>query len=452
VILLKIAIQAGVSDCAVIKELLSPWSVSFTGLHDAEVVIVYRQKPTELKNTIVIPSDENNFSTWSRKMRLQVDQKNSKPFSVAATPQITLFFTPEKRYCFNGSPNAVKNVASDVLSYQDDTVVLKVDIVQEFKVTIDKTLTPRQSIIHRIVTGLPIPYGLAPTRLRDFLMKNNGGHESLSLCDKLPIDALRYSLVNAIELASGKELEKRPLFNNHYVSMLTHDVESSHGLKRALFLKKVEEKYDVQSAWYVPSNRYKLDDNSIRQLSNHGEVGAHDTKHDGKLAHLSKEKILKRVSEARDSLSQILKQPIDGFRAPILQHNQKILQALNEAGYKYDTSIPAWEPKHPYTMKPHGIGTIYPLTLGNLTEIPLTLPQDHQLLHVMGLDPKDVLKTWVTMTSEIRELGGVCMFLVHPDYEVAANIDLYEELVRTIASDSKSTITVPSRICAQMMM
>ena len=70
-------------------------------------------------------------------------------------------------------------------------------------------------------------------------------------------------------------------------------------------LKKIEEKYDVQSAWYVPSNRYKLNDDSIRQLSNHGEVGAHDTKHDGRLVHLSKkEKLLQRVSEARNCLAE----------------------------------------------------------------------------------------------------------------------------------------------------
>ena len=33
------------------------------------------------------------------------------------------------------------------------------------------------------------------------------------------------------------------------------------------------------------------------------------------------------------------------------------------------------------------------------------------------------------MASMIRDIGGVCMFLVHPDYEVAANTVLYEELV-----------------------
>ncbi len=229
--------------------------------------------------------------------------------------------------------------------------------------------------------------------------------------------------------------------------MLTHDVETAPGLKKAVLLKKIEEKYDVLSAWYVPSKRYKLNDDSIRQLSNHGEVGGHDTKHDGKLVHLSKDKLVERVSDVRQCLGRILEQSIDGFRAPILQHNISILNAINEAGYKYDTSIPSWEPKHPYTMGPHGIGTVFPLKFDcNLFEIPLTLPQDHQMLHVLGLGTQDVIRIWALMANTISDLGGVCMFLVHPDYEIAADTELYEELVSTIASDSKSTITVPSRL------
>ena len=42
------------------------------------------------------------------------------------------------------------------------------------------------------------------------------------------------------------------------------------------------------------------------------------------------------------------------------------------------------------------------------------------------------------------------MFLVHPDYEVAADSELYEDFISALVSDSKSTITVPSRISTLM--
>jgi hypothetical protein len=245
-------------------------------------------------------------------------------------------------------------------------------------------------------------------------------------------------------------LEKKELFNNNYICLLTHDVETSNGMKRALVLKHIEEKYDIASAWYVPSERYKLNNESVCKLSNNGEVGAHDTKHDGKLSHLPQEKLEKRLLDVRQCLGRITQQSIEGFRAPILQHNSRILKAIETAGYAYDTSIPTWEPKHPYTMKAHGIGTVYPMKLNNMIELPLTLPQDHQLLHVLKLNPADVMKSWASMALTIRDLGGMCMFLIHPDYEIGCDSELYEELVKVIASDEKSTVTVPSRLVTLM--
>jgi hypothetical protein len=213
-------------------------------------------------------------------------------------------------------------------------------------------------------------------------------------------------------------------------------------------MKKIESKYDIGSAWYIPSKRYKLEGSIIKEIGYHGEIGVHDTKHDGKLAHLAKEKLVERVSQARNSIETIIEHKIEGFRAPVLQHNQQILSALKESGYRYDTSIPTWEPKHPFTMKPHGIGTIYPISMNGLIEIPLTLPQDHQLLYVLGLTPEEVMRTWATMATLIRELGGVCMFLVHPDYKFGdPNTNLYEELLNVIVNDSKATVTLPSRFC-----
>ena len=254
-------------------------------------------------------------------------------------------------------------------------------------------------------------------------------------------------LVNAIEKICDAKVKKTLLFANGNVCIFSHDVETAYGFQKIGVLKKIEEKYDVSSAWYVPSSRYKLNSDVVRELANHGEVGSHDTKHDGKLVHLKKREIVERLIDSRRTLRKFTQKPVVGFRAPMLQHNQTILQASKEAGFLYDTSVPTWEPKHPYTMKPHGIGTVYPLKLNGLLEIPLTLTQDHQLLHVLGLSPEEVLKTWNAMASVIQDLGGVCVFLVHPDYELAeGNANLYEELLSTVTSDSKNVVTVPSRI------
>lgn len=446
----KISILAPPSDTHVIRELLSPWNVSWTGLEDAEVSINYKEKITQDKPSVVIPYESANFRKWAKNSHIDFVNKPGQLAFVPATPLTALSITPKTRYCFNMENNsAFDDSTSTGIEPQEDTFVLKFDVVKEFNSLIDETLNPKQSKLHQIFTSFPLPYGLAPKGIRNLFLKADKGPQNLSLCDKLPIDALRFTLVKAIEEASGKVLEKKAVFSNNYICLLTHDVETANGLQQAMVMKKVEEKYDARSAWYVPSKRYKLNGEVLRALANHGEVGSHDTKHDGKLAHLSKAKLVERVSDSKQTLGKITQRPIEGFRAPILQHNPTIMQALAEAGYKYDTSIPSWEPKHPYTMRAHGVGTVYPLLLNGLTEIPLTLPQDHQMLHVLDLKPTEVLQSWAIMASVIRDLGGVCMFLVHPDYEFGdGKSEDYEELVSAIAGDLQATVTVPSRTCS----
>jgi peptidoglycan/xylan/chitin deacetylase (PgdA/CDA1 family) len=449
---LKIAVEASPLDANIIQELLSPWIISFTELDEADITIVYKQKPSTTKVAVMIPSDSISFVTWAKETGLDTNPKTGCITFVSATRQNTLTITPETQYQFGKlTADPLEEETSTEIQTKDHTVIIKIDLVEEFKNIINRILHPEQSKLHKVVTGLPIPYGLAPRKLRDFLMKTERGLEDLDFCNKLPIDALRFMLVNAIEKASGKKVKKNSLFVDSNVCLLTHDVETANGLQKTSFLRKIEEKYNVSSAWYVPSSRYKLDNDIIRELANHGEVGSHDTKHDGKLVHLKKRELVERLIDSRQTLEKITQKPVVGFRAPILQHNQTILQSLVEAGYLYDTSIPTWEPKHPYTMKQHGIGTVFPLKLNGLIEIPLTLTQDHQLLHVLRLARKDALKVWASMTNLICDIGGVCTFLVHPEYEIAGNLELYDELISALASNAKFTFTLPSKISSSFV-
>jgi peptidoglycan/xylan/chitin deacetylase (PgdA/CDA1 family) len=254
-------------------------------------------------------------------------------------------------------------------------------------------------------------------------------------------------LVKALEEMCGQKLSKRAWKKKKYVCTVTHDIETKNGLQRARRLKKLEERYGVPSAWYIPSKHYILDAEMVRELANHGEIGAHDTKHDGKLVYLPKDRLIKRFVEAKKTLAEIAGQNVVGFRAPLLQHNLTIIQALTDAGYVYDTSIPTWEPNHPCTMKPHGIGTVFPFRLGGLVEVPVTLTQDHQLLTFFGMSPRQVAAEWWDMTHLIRSLGGLATFLVHPDYELGdSGSVVYEEILSNISTDNEAWIALPSEV------
>jgi peptidoglycan/xylan/chitin deacetylase (PgdA/CDA1 family) len=329
----------------------------------------------------------------------------------------------------------------------EDLSVLTMDVVKEYNRILNGTLNAKSSTAYRVLESSPVPYDILPKQFSNFFLKNHKTSGDLSICDKLPLDALRFALKEALEYLVGKAIPRKTWNGRNHALLMTHDVETLEGLQRACYLKKLEEKYDIPSAWYIPSKRYKLDHETVRKLANFGEVGAHDTTHDGKLGQLPERKLVERLLEAKRGIEAAVEQTVQGFRAPLLQHSTKITCALEKAGYSYDTSIPTWEPMHPRTMKPHGIGTIYPLRFNGLTEIPVTLPQDHQLLQVLDLAPDELVGKWLEMASVIKELGGVCMLLVHPDYKLGdLNSKVYEELLNTVASDNEAWVTVPSRM------
>ena len=439
---MKIAINALPTEIAVIKELLSPWQFSYVSPEEAKVSISYGTEHEPNDGSIIIPSCPKNHIESSISSKSEF-LGNKNRILVSVDGNTVLEITPEVFYC-----NRTFDKKASVTDLSSATGlnggVLSIDVVTEYFGMINRTLNAKQSLSFRALTKMPLPYSIVPNGFRKQLLRKRSATTSLNLNDKLSIDALRFILVEAIERVAKRSLRKKMWNGKKYCVLLTHDVETRKGLAKARLMKKLEERYDVRSAWFIPSNRYKLDLQTIQDLANDGEIGSHDTQHDGKLAALPKQKMVRRTSEAKLALEKITRKPIRGFRAPLLQHSTNLIGALRESNYVYDSSIPTWEPNHPSTMKPHGIETVFPLTMNGLTEIPITLPQDHQLLYVLDLKPKEVVREWLKAASLIKRLGGLCTFLVHPDYALGSDkMEIYEELLNELVSDKEASITLP---------
>ena len=148
------------------------------------------------------------------------------------------------------------------------------------------------------------------------------------------------------------------------------------------------------------------------------------------------------MAKCKDKLERLTGQKIRGFRAPLLQHNKGLLQALSHAGYQYDSSCPSWEILSPTSLRPHGVGTIFPFYADGILEVPVSLPQDHQLIRVAGQKISDAVDFLIRLSSWIRGLGGACILLTHPDYEFgnAENRDEYHRLLNSFRSDPECDI------------
>lgn len=434
---MKVAIHANLKNAFVIRELLSVWNVSWVSPEVADVVIVYGRKPLDTaKKTILIPSSADSLDCMDEPFIPKTVTKPATQVLVKATPEISLKITPRILY-----DSELSNRDAN-----DGLIIPQFDFVKEYQWIVQRTLTAKSAAMYRLATSFPFPYNIVPKRVRDRFMKRSNRHENSKLFDVLPMDALRFALANVIEQLSRKKLCRKTWNRRVCVSVLTHDIDTKEGLKKSIRVKKLEENYDVPSAWFVPAKEYSLDHGIIEELENNGEIGSHDTKHDGRLFNLSGKKLNKRLSDSKQTLERLTKHPIEGFRAPLLQHNQSILEGLREAGYSYDSSIPTWETKHPRTMRPHGLGTIYPLSLAGIVEIPLTVAQDHQLLSVVGLQPREVVDLWLSVFDMIKELGGCCVFLSHPEYDLLKNHDIsaYEDLLNHLNSDRDAWVTTPN--------
>jgi len=444
---LKIAIKSPSTEaCEAIRQLLSPWKVTFTNLDEAEIAVTYQENPPENIESIIIPSDSPSFKRWLKDRGLKITTEQGSKTTITATPKTNLTITPKKQYCYKRSTRTVSTLnPSPYVKLSDGVLLMTLDVIEEHARIIDKVLNPKLSTFYRLLTGLPVPYTLAPERLRNVVMGKKKREVNFSFNDKLPLDALRYLIVKSLERITHETPERKSWEGKRYVCLMTHDVDSREGLRRARRIVKLEEKYDVPSAWYIPSKRYKLDRAVLENLANHGEIGAHDTKHDGKLGQISENKLVRRLHDVKKTLEKIIGQPVKGFRAPLLQHNANILEALERVGYAYDSSVPTWEPNHPSSMGPCGVGTVYPLHTDGIVEIPVTLPQDHQMNQVLGLSAKQTVKKWLEMVYLIKKLEGVGTILVHPNHKIghSRKSDIYEELLNSLISDNDILLTTP---------
>jgi len=460
----KVAIT-GPEDTAVeaVRQLLSPWHVEYLSPEKADVVIAYETVEEVGKATVLIPSETVGCRRWFEGIGLEAVEiggerrvsgsgahaQGGPKLKVPATERLSLTLEPWTGHIYAKLNNGgLRDDTPLGTCVGESVVMLSVDVVEEYALRLREMLNPRVSPLFRFLTRLPVPYTLAPAGLRDYLLRAGKTNCNYSFLDHLGLDALRYLLVWGIREVSGKGLLRRTWGSRRYVCCLTHDVDTREGLRRASALKRLEDRYDTSSAWFFPTDRYKLDSEVLLNLANHGEIGAHDTRHDGKLLGLSKEVIARRLWEAKRVLKNIVGRDVAGFRAPLLQHSGDIFGCLLEAGYVYDSSVPSWEPRHPSCMGPYGIGTVYPLDLGGVLEVPVSVPQDHQMIHVLGLNAKQTVEKWLEMKENIKELGGICTILMHPDYELAnsENLSIYEELLNIIVSDNRIWRTTPMRI------
>ena len=304
-------------------------------------------------------------------------------------------------------------------------VDLPFDLIYECAKRFRIVMYPKLSFEYRLSARIPFQYNIIPSSIRNRLLRMHTVDSSLS--HHLANETYRKILIKAFsQLGLSLQRKKAPLF------VITHDVDTEKGLRRASSFVRVEDELDVQSTWFLVSNEYPIGSDAAAGLAGF-RIGSHDIKHDGRLIRIRRhEELVQRLKRSKEELERKFNRSVDCFRAPLLQFSGRIVAALSEAGYKFDFSVPCWEPVHPSTMSGFGIELVQPFEINGVTEVPLTLFQDHQVLNVLGMNTHEGVKFWLEQAKLVRACGGDIVLLVHPDYSYSQDLRAYRQLLTAL--------------------
>jgi hypothetical protein len=186
--------------------------------------------------------------------------------------------------------------------------------------------------------------------------------------------------------------------------VLTHDVERSAGYQHIDAVRAAEERHALRSAWYfVPERDYRVEESVLDGLRGTGcEICVHGLRHDGR--DLSPGVFQKRLP-AMQAYAE--RWGARGFRSPATHRDRELVQAL---GVEHDSS---WCDVARYEPQPGGTCSWLPFFIGEVVELPITLPMDHTIFEVLG---ETTEASWLEKTAFLRKYGGMALMLTHPDY------------------------------------
>jgi hypothetical protein len=250
------------------------------------------------------------------------------------------------------------------------------------------------------------------------------------------LHALEAVLLGLVEELLGEPL---PWIGNwprpyRWAFVLTHDVERAVGYDRVDALRVAERRLDLRAAWFfVPERDYRVEASTLAAIrADGGEVGLHGLRHDGR--DLSPRHFARRLAPMQGYAADW---GATGFRSPSTQRHRDLVARL---AVDYDSS---WSDVATYEPQAGGCCSWLPFFLGDVVELPITLPQDHTLFRLLG---DRSAAAWEAKADLLRRSGGMALLLTHPDYLDGELQGLYLQFAAACASDETAWHALPREV------
>jgi len=209
-------------------------------------------------------------------------------------------------------------------------------------------------------------------------------------------------------------------------------------------LMDVVERHGVRPTLAVTAVATLRHPNIMRGLQVRGaEMAAHGYVHND-YSSLSAEQQRRQVRAARTTLEG-LGLTIRGWRCPYSRWNGDTLTALVAAGYEYDaTPVYDWpayqleritlseEAREDYqrfvdlsSARDALTHVVLPTLVEGLVQLPMSIPQDEDMVDRLHLDIDSMSRVWIRMVRETRDRGELFVMCLHPERAAlfAASLD-----------------------------
>jgi hypothetical protein len=218
--------------------------------------------------------------------------------------------------------------------------------------------------------------------------------------------------------------------------ILSHDVETAKGIRLAVELADLEETLGFRSVFNFGA-WYDVDPGVLRELTSRNfEVGMHGIVHD-RTPFSSRTAFERQLPELRALAGRL---GAVGFRSP---STHRVFPWLAELPVEYDGTIPHSDP---YEPQPGGCCSLWPFFVGDVVELPYTLPQDHTLLTLLGHRTPAL---WIETAGEIERRHGLIHCISHPDPGYLGDRskrDVYSEFLRAMAERKSVWHATPAEV------
>jgi peptidoglycan/xylan/chitin deacetylase (PgdA/CDA1 family) len=242
-------------------------------------------------------------------------------------------------------------------------------------------------------------------------------------------------------LARGeREADFRWFWPSSYTAamILTHDVETREGLPLAVELADLEEAHGFRSSFNLGA-WYDVDPGIVRELTGRGfEIGMHGLRHDRSL--FSSRAAFDAQRPELAALAARLR--AEGFRSP---STYRVFDWIGELPFSYDGSIPHSDPFEP---QPGGCCSLWPFFIGDVVELPYTLPQDYTLFTLLGHRSPAL---WLELADQIVHDHGLIHTVTHPDPGYLGdpgNRDRYREFLIALSEREEIWKPLPRDLAA----